>query len=433
MIIYKTDYTASNHIALYQCESEVIRDFSTYLEVFVFIDGEDNVVFVDSNTGEAAVVLTLDGLDWIFMLSESEIMAATMAGEHYIYDLNVRQFTVLGSEAEMNARINQAVLSASGRDTTATTAAASTNSVTPKTQENNISFPLSEYPAIIYDKDEVYNFNHQRPLSWFHVNGQEGCGNGNCDSYAGTGECEGFARYAHDAYLHIVDDTIGYSAWATTRHSVETDFRFDGSQAVYKTFFNNLNPGAYIRYGKDSDPTPANGVHSIVFVNIDEGGIWVYECNQAYDDDPSHGCGVHYQYYTFERLARQYQYATSYVNHSFTGGITYRTSTTHAVACASCSGYLVESHGGEALSSIRGVFTHYTDYTCCTGGSTVSHTGSATYTAITESTHTVSFSCCSGTFTQQHSIISGVRDHCSLCGWTEGVVIAGTTDSEIKE
>lgn len=420
-------------MALYRSESESIRDFSTYLETLVLIEDEDNVVFVDSNTGDAAVVLTLDGLDWIFMLSESEIMAATTAGEYYLYDLNGKQLTDLESEAEMNARVNQAVLSASGHNTVATASVASISSITPKTQENDVSFPLPEYPATIYDKDEIYNFNHQRPLSWFHVNGQEGCGNGNCDSYAETGECEGFARYAHDAYHHMVDETIGYSAWATSRHSVETDYRFDGSQDIYKTFFNDLNPGAYIRYGKDSDPTPANGAHSIVFINIDEGGIWVYECNQKYDDDPYHGCGVHYQYYTFEQLARQYQYAANYVNHSFSGENTYRNGTTHTVACSSCSGYLVQSHNGQSYSElINGVY-HIADYSCCTGSSSAPHIGSASYTIVSDSAHSVSFSCCSGSDTLPHSIVSGIRNRCSLCGWTEGMIIAGLPNPEIKE
>ena len=351
-----------------------MRDISTYWDMLILIVGEDKLLFVDSITGTTEALLTLDDLDWVFMLSESEVVVATTTGEYYVYQSAAESLSRLDSEIEANNRINQAVFEASNVENNVGARIATFTSITTKVQENDISFPLAAYPAIV--NSQYQNFNHPRPLSWFHVNGQEGCSSSNCDSYAGTSECEGFARYAHDAYLHILDETISYSGWKTSRHSVETDYRFDGSQDTYKTFFKNLKPGAYVRYGKDADPSPENGAHSIVFVNIDETGIWVYECNQAYDSDPNHGCGVHYQYYTFERLARQYQFAAHYVNHSFTGGNTSMSSPKHRVECSMCSGYLMQSH-----------------------------TGSRSYAYLNPSKHKVFYSCCGGYVTEPHNMV----------------------------
>lgn len=365
--IYKTDYSGSEHAVVYRCIEGYVRDISTYWDMLVLVVGDNKVLFLDTATGYIKDSFILTDLDWVFMLSKFEVMVATMSGEYYVYQLSTKSLSEIESEVEANNRINQAVLEASGAEKSLIARTIVATSITPKVQENDISFPLAAYPATIYDKNQVQNFNHQRPLSWFHVNGQEGCSSSNCDSYAGTGECEGFARYAHDAYLHILDETITYSAWKTSRHAVETDYRFDGSQDTYKTFFNNLKPGAYVRYGKDTDPSPENGAHSIVFVNIDETGIWVYECNQAYDSDPSHGCGVHYQYYTFERLARQYQFAAHYVNHSFTGGNTAMNYAKHRVECSMCYGYLVQSHTGNTSYAYLNTSKHKVFFSCCNG------------------------------------------------------------------
>lgn len=114
------------------------------------------------------------------------------------------------------------------------------------TQVNNISFPLAEYPANIYDiydNREVKNGTYFKPLSWFHVNGLEGCSGSNCKIYSGTGECEGFARYAHDVYMHTVDNDISFEDWLTSKHP-GGKITFNSNIDVIKDFFMDLNTGA---------------------------------------------------------------------------------------------------------------------------------------------------------------------------------------------
>ena len=319
------------------------------------------------------------------MLSESEVMVATTTGEFYVYQKGSKSLALLDSGIDANNIINRAVLEAADTANNAVARTAASRSVTTKVQENDISFPLAAYPATVNSQYEGFT-SRPRPLSWFHVNGQEGCSTSNCDSYAGAGECMGVALYAHDAYLHIVDESLSLSEWKTSRHLMDTDTRFDGNVAACKTFFNRLTPGAYVRYGKTSDPTPENGVHSIVFVNIDEGGIWVYECNQSYDNDPTHGCGVHYQYYRFDTIARNYQYVTDYVYHVFTGGNTSLSLTKHRAYCILGDGYLVQSH-----------------------------TGNTSYATLNTTNHKVFYSCCSGYTTEPHIMMNNL---CLKCGYT---------------
>lgn len=300
--IYKTDYAGGTHTTLYQCAEGEIDAFSSYLELLTFIENGNKVVFVDSNTGNAQVVFAYDDLDWIFMLSRTELLVATLTEEYLIYDLSLKQATDTVSEIDTTNLINTAVLSAAGLSDP-DVSVMSTISAPPATVENDISFPLAEYPANIYSPSYAQNFGHKRPLSWFHVNNVEGCGSGICKSYRGSSECEGFAWYAHDAFLHIE----GTSGWKNAQHveNLDIDIVYGSVQSV-RQFFSTLNTGDYIRYGKDGDTTEPDGAHSIVFHSMDDNGIWVYECNQAYvDSDPNcvtYGCGVFFITIPFKKL-----------------------------------------------------------------------------------------------------------------------------------
>lgn len=388
MGIFKTNYSGSSHTLLYQSPANSIHNFSSYLNKLIFIENGNTVKFVDSTTGTASTILEYPDLDWIFMLSSTKFIAATLSEDCFTYDTTTNSSVALTSELVATDLINQAVLGAA-KAVSADPSAVLYASTPTVTQANDISFPLSQYPATIYDGNLVNNNTYYRPISWFHNNGAEGCSSSNCKRYTGTGECEGFARYAHDTYLHIADNSIGYSAWKNARHSVETDYRFDGSEDQISSFFSRLKTGAYVRYGKDSDATPANGVHSIVFVCADSEGIWVYECNQPYDNVATHGCGVHFQYYTFRVLARKYQYVADYVNHTFTGTKSIHNTLRHRVPCSSCSGYLLQRH-----------------------------TGTITYSMVSSTQHRVAVSCCSGSILESHSF--GTNRRCTQCGWLEG-------------
>lgn len=246
--IYKTDYTGRNHTALYQCTEGEIDAFSSYLELLTFIENGNKVVFVDSNTGNAQVVFAYDDLDWIFMLSDTELLIATLTEEYFIYDFSLQQITDNVSEIDAINLVNVSVLSGATPDAPNMHIMSNATEFS-FTQDNDITFPLAEYPATIYSKTEVSNFAHRKPLSWFHKNGGEGCDlvkeeppeeddpSDNCMKYAKTGECEGFARYAHDAYMHIIDQNIGYDAWRTSRHAENDDLDFDDSIQIISQFF----------------------------------------------------------------------------------------------------------------------------------------------------------------------------------------------------
>ena len=191
------------------------------------------------------------------------------------------------------------------------------------TQENDITFPLEDYPAATCGN---YSQRFDIVQSWFHNNRLEGCSAQNCKSYCGSNECKGFAKYVHDAYAHIDGDTYSDKAWedrtCITKFSPPAKayntgklpnevlkslpgLVFDGNIQRIKGFFDTLNTGAYVRYGKyqeplqdDGDGTPENGCHSIVFIASDNDGIWVYECNQ------DSACGVFLQYYPYRRLEK---------------------------------------------------------------------------------------------------------------------------------
>lgn len=450
--IYKTDYSGIDHESLYQCNQGTIHNLSSYLNILYFIEDQERVVFLDASTKNAYNIWAYKNLDCVFLLSTTQLIATTIDDDDYLYDTTSKTVTSISS-IEANNMVTQAVL---GTNPMAEPDASvmTSFSASSVTQENDITFPLTEYPATIYDSS-VSSF--YRPLSWFHVNGSEGCSTSNCKLYSQTGECEGFARYAHDAYMHMINNSVSYAAWDDNKHLGGTR-RFDSDIYAIKTFFSSLKTGAYIRYGKDSDATPANGVHSVVFVSQDSGGIWVYECNQSYYENLSpaqigghaesyFGCGIHFQYYTFERL-KKYNYVLHYVNHSFAETPVYDNTTYHNKGCEDCDGYVRQKHTNVATSYIntnnhRATFNccggnaatvahtnvstkfvnrnqHQTTYKCCNHSlSPVPHTGSVIYTEISSSKHSVRYSCCSGSVTEVHMFEynENNQEECMLCGY----------------
>ena len=343
--LYKTDYVGQNQELLYVCEQGMLTDLDSYLSVLYFIENESQVIFLDTVTKEAQVMFSRENVDWAYLLSENELIVATTSEEYFLHEFTTKETTAI-SGMEANARINAAVLQWNNADEdegNASLMAVFNSSII--TQDNDIPLPLTEYPVSYYDAN---NFNHQKPVSWFHHNGLEGCTSGNCKRYAGTDECEGFARYAHDVYMHTVNNNIDYYAWLTERHSSDS-YIFDASASKVQAFFNTLYTGAYVRYKTKTD------YHSIVFVENDDYGVWVYECNQRYFDTLSadeignhnmdyFGCGVHLQYYTYDKISNQYLYVVHYVNHTFPDNGTREDNNYHIVECTDCGGYLRQRH-----------------------------------------------------------------------------------------
>ena len=318
---------------------------------------------------------------------------------------------------------------------------------------------MPEYPVTYGDTEDYKNGVYTDPISWFHNDStQEGCNSGNnCRYYTGTWECEGFARYAHDRYLHnVAPNSTSYETWFTTYP--RSGRRELDSVDVIRNFFSTLNTGDYIRYGNYNDATPDNGMHSIVFVSMDVDGIWVYECNQKYYDDlpaerkddyavSDYGCGVHLQYYTFGNIKARYNYALYYVKHNYNKeNAVYNNAVYHKVECDHCVGYLLQEHndiagvvytddgGHDARFDCCGGITYnvpHTDvsitfvdfsrhrsvYYCCNYAETIGHV--PRYFIYSDTKHTIRFSCCDGEIIEEHRFGLNANNpgECIYCGY----------------
>lgn len=470
--IYKADYTGRNVEFLYQSEMGPIDDFDNYLDILYFIEDGERVVFFDYNTKVTQTVWICSDLAWSFLLSPTELVAATIDEEHYLLNITTGIVSSIGSMTA-NRLIAEAVTNASeARDSGISLMAYFSPSGI--TQENDISLPLAEYPVTYGNTPDFQNGTYTDPVSWFHEDStQEGCdGGNNCKLYTETWECEGFARYAHDRYLHnVASNGTGYDAWFAIYPS-NSRRELDSITSI-TDFFSDLNTGDYVRYGNYGDDTPANGMHSIVFVNMDENGIWAYECNQKYYDDlpdgrkddhdpDDYGCGIHLQYYTFQNIKNRYNYVLYYISHNYVETPTYSNTTYHNVGCDHCVGYLRQKHDNVqadyvnasrhriefaccdagnirtlAHNDVHKILinrtSHRTEYRCCNYNSaSTAHTGDVIYTSISSSKHSVGFSCCEGSVTEVHmySNIGNDQQECILCGYIYSNLL-DTDDEEI--
>lgn len=288
---------------------------------------------------------------------------------------------------------------------------------------NDVLFPLTEYPAV----PEIGGFEPSEIKSDFlNEDGSETC-------YAGSHQCDGFAKYAHDRFWHVDNWNRNSPSWEvngvytadvyTTKlewrnknyEDALADKTYVDRTNIVKDFFSSLGRGSFVRYGKVDDPTPANGVHSIVFDKLsdDGNGIWAYEANQDGE------CGVGYQMYTFSQIEKNYEYILYYVEHTLSTSYVCSDSSYHKVDCLNCDGYLRQPHS-EGVTSIVNVGTvgHKLEYGCCSGYTTVPHYGAATYTAVSPENHRISYRCCTGYITAVHTFNTAGR--CTGCGFRTG-------------
>lgn len=438
--IYKTDYSGTNHEYLYQSTQGDIENLSSYFDALYFIENLTSVMLLDVPNKTAQEIWTYESLSWVIMLNDDQMIATTAEEDNYLYDIPTNTATFI-SDIEATNLITAAVIGTTSNNTRSTTP----NFAAMVTQENNVSFPIEPYGAT---PDGTYSsvggYYYSTPSSWFHNNGQEGCSTQNCTRYSGSGECMGFAKYVHDVYAHMGTDTyvdsnnngqpdgnenyLANKAWEArtcmTYHrppakafedgelpsSVDpklTERLFDGDVAKIKTFFNSLKTGAYVRYGKyhpsiqnNGDPTPENGRHSIVFIAKDNNGIWVYECNQTYDGNSNHGCGVFIQYYTFNQLTN-YKFVLNYVNHDFTKVKEPFDTDYHKVGCRNCAGYVLKEHYYTASYANS---SQHRNVHCCNGTSYLAaHTGTQIYYDYSATQHVSQRSCCTGSSLEAHT------------------------------
>jgi len=473
--VYKTNYIGQNIEFLYQSVQGNISDFNNYLDNLYFIEDSSRIIMLNYNTGVSQIVWICDDLAWSFRLIPAELVAATVDENHYLLDITTGVASSIG-RMTANEFITEAVTNASEASTPGISLMAyfSPSSIL---QENDVSLPLPEYPVRYGNTPNFQNGVYTDPISWFHIDGKEGCdGESNCKKYTKTDECEGFARYAHDRYLHnVAPDGTEYNTWFTTYPS--NGRRELDSINTINNFFANLNTGDYVRYGNYGDSTPANGMHSIVFVNMDEGGIWAYECNQKYYDDlpvdrkddhdaDDFGCGIHLQYYTFENIKARYNYALYYVKHNYNVSPVYEDATYHKKECTHCVGYLRQKHDdvtvydyvdeidhtarlhccGDILRyvphtdvrrTIISTTTHRAVYLCCNYGETTGHDGTPVYSEYSSAQHSVRFTCCFGSVLDNHYYYDSsgtLVGECQECGYNRvpGAELNGFENVEIN-
>lgn len=414
-----TPYFDVTLTVLYQSSADEIKELGNYGQLLYFVEDSHLIRFLDVSTGFLDTEVMKTAVSTVFPLTSTELLINSASDDYIVYDRVSDTVTETLNESQAMNRMNQTIMEWLADGSSPDANIMSIYTTASATQKNNINFPLPEYPANIPDNSQISDFDYYQPISWFHENGQEGCSSSNCKYYAETHECRGFARYAHDAYLHIIDTSIGRDEWLDSKHYSSKIFK--KSVSTVESFFSGLKTGAYIRYSKDNDPSPENGAHSIVFLSRDANGVWVYEANQAYNSSgvSYYGCGVQVRYYFYLTIATKYTGALHCVNHSFTENKAYYSSSYHKVGCPDCSGYVLQSHSGNYYYTYLNSTTHTRTHACCNGGNnTGAHTVSATYQTINDTMyHQVYFSCCKGGYKQAHTFNNlGV---CTACWYAK--------------
>lgn len=455
--LYKTDYSGTNHEFLYQSVQGNIDNLDSYFDALYFIENHTSIKLLDVASKEIQELWTYENLGWVIMLNATQLIATTIGDIDYLYDLSTNTATCISANEAANL-ITVAVKGAASDNARSYSPIADySNAVF--TQENDVTFPLEDYPAVTCGD---YSQRFDIVQSWFHNNGLAGCSTQNCTRYCGSRQCMGFAKYVHDAYAHVegnisgdlnkdgvVDDTDYWYAnkgWedrtCITKFAppvtafennvipenvvIDTSLEekvFDGDEALIENFFETLKTGAYVRYGKyhtskqpNGDPTPQDGCHSIVFIARDDQGIWVYECNQ---DD---ACGVFIQYYPYEKLTK-YKFILNYVNHDFTDTKVPYDTDYHKVGCKNCGGYVLKKHYYTA--SCANSSQHRRTHCCDNTWYLENHTGSVEYYERSSALHGVEYSCCSGYVTAPH-VFATVNDQlqCALCGYANNSILS---------
>lgn len=448
--IYKSDYTGQCAEFIYRGESGAVENMECYYDMFVFTQ-DDDIILMDLSTQATQILWTCSDIDYFFILSDTELLIVTTFEEFYIYNILIGEPRAVDAE-EFNYRLDQLQSNAENVQNSD----ASVMIVYPGGLEyykNDVSFPLPEYPVNYRAEAKYKNYHYPDPARWFHMNTQlEGCSQSNCASYAGAGECMGFARYAHDVYNHMLDYTITDSnpdQWYVGKnmhHAVQDEngnwifpYYFEESVKNVRDFFADLETGNYVRYGHDKDDDIEDGIHSMVLVGKDSEGIWVYECNQNYYKDLTtdringrpksfFGCGVHLQYHTYDVLAGRYDFVVKYTDHAYNEAPAYDNTTYHKLGCTCCSGYLRQEHTNVS-ATFSSTLLHRATFNCC-GGSTVNtrHTGTVTWRSISSTQHRVSATCCSGYVLENHNLKLDSNNLyvCADCGYGgSGMIIAG--------
>lgn len=392
--ILKTDYTGSFFECIYTSEvTDIYRPvvFGNYL---AFIEGGNCIVIINTTTNEVESVASGYTVSSMFMFDDDKIIWRDEDGVPNYYNLTSEENTVLGNEYEVNCIISPYISCGADEEETENSTCTLIN-FDPDT--NDVSIPLPEYSAV-----PGTGFVLNNALTHF------------TDNYASSNECDGFAKYAHDRFLHIEDWSRPGPSWVAntgTNPDYHENRQFSSLESM-KAFFASLTKGAFVRYVSVNDETPSDGTHSIFFDKVDSSGlgIWVYECNQDGQ------CGVGYQYYPFATIFGHYIRALYYVDHDFSTQKVFENASYHKYNCENCDGYLRQLHSNPQRVIVTQQM-HNTNYPCCGVTQVSSHTAVRQSVATSTQNHRIYYSCCSGYITAAHSFSSGI---CTVCGYVKG-------------
>ena len=332
--LVQTDYTGTVFTTLYKAEAGAISSINVFWDTLYFLESGNRVILLDTTTGNAQTVLLREGIDGIFMYADEGMMCYMIDGSCVALNLATGEAVTCANENEAYMIIYTHITPDEDE------AAAHTNSLSLE-YVNDVAIPLTEYPATSDSGNSGYTY--LTPSCYFHTDKlNPACSSTNCKRYAGAGECDGFARYAHDKFLHIYNSNKTNDDWYEN-HLNHTDQRFSSVDTV-KNYFQGLSRGAFVRYGKDSDTSGSEGCHSIFLDKYTSSGIWVYECNQG-----DANCGIFYKFYTFAHLQARYNFVAITLTHSF-GNIVQGTAYRYQY-CTQCSGYLRQATANTGVAS----------------------------------------------------------------------------------
>lgn len=321
--IMRTDYLGSNFTELYQTAQGNINWIDNFGNILYFIENNERLVLLDTNTGNTQIVLTAADMVSALVFNADKLIWYNSLGEARYYNMTSQQTVVMISEHQINVLISRHTLPATGDASTVTIQAVTADNY------NDVTFPLDEYDAV-YDDTPFGSFTILETFD---------------GSYAGSNQCDGFAKYAHDRFWHVYDDDCTHPSWVVNGSNTADVRSLDGAvwsggATTISQFFQTLDRGSFIRYTKSSDDTPADGAHSVVFdkISSDNLGVVVYEANQDWAN------GVTYQRYSFNLLSSNYSGFLYYVEHALQSYPTSEDGNYHLVECTNCDGYLRQRH-----------------------------------------------------------------------------------------
>lgn len=413
----ETDYEGTSFATIYQASQGDIAYLYTIGKLIYLIEDGQYIVALDTETGNSETIMARAGVSSLFLFDADKLIWYDDKQTPHYYNITEQLTLTLSDEAAVFELISFYMAD----EVQPEQSTYSVNGITDNQElYNNITIPLPEYPANLQ-----YNFNTLTNVQSF---------------YTGVGQCDGFAKYAHNRFWHL--DSYGsgpsWNASSGDYHGAspseilddeynpytDTDIANIEKREDYYSFFANLDRGTFLRFVSKNDTTPYDGNHSIFFNGMTESGdgYYAYECNQKEENNRPNAVG--YQIYQFDMMAGHYKLVLYYVEHTL-GAKTYYTTGYHKAPCTNCAGYLLQPHIGNSTNKIANTTNHYIGYSCCSGGLLRAHDGTVSYQKHNLSKHQVSYSCCSGYVLQGHTF---VNSRCTACGQSEisGGIVAST-------